>query len=156
MFALAFVALVWPMVLQRMPWHKLPLFGYHPLAQSLSLILLAQGLLVLQPTTPQTPKRKGQALIWHQLFFLISFLPLVTAGAWIMWHLHSKPRAKHFISWHGTLGAIAVVWAWMQAAVGAASVWFKGKALGGEARAKSMWKWHRCVSSLSLQIHFLN
>lgn len=31
------MALVWSMVLRKMPWNALPLFGYHPLMQVSSL-----------------------------------------------------------------------------------------------------------------------
>jgi hypothetical protein len=31
----------------------------------------------------------------------------------------------------------------LQGAVGAASLWGKGAAVGGEERGKSLWKWHR-------------
>lgn len=63
-----------------------------------------------------------------------------------MWHLHELAHT-HYISWHGTLGAAVVALAWVQAAVGAASVWGGGAAFGGGARAKSVWKWHRRVAS---------
>jgi len=126
-----------------MPWRSLPLFGYHPLLQSLSLILLVQSLLTLQPTTAQDPTRKKAALNLHQLINMILLLPLLTIGASIMYYLHNQPGAEHWISWHGILGGVVLAWAWIQALFGAMSVWFKGSLLGGENKAKSLWKWHR-------------
>lgn len=136
-------------MLRAFPLSSLPLFGYHPLVQSLGLVLLVQSILVLQPTSQQDPARKQKALDLHQLLNLGLALPLLSAGATIMWYLHDQPGTSHFISWHGTLGTVAVLWAWVQAVVGAASVWFDGKLLGGGAKAKAMWKWHRYVPTLS-------
>ncbi|CDS00981.1 hypothetical protein [Sporisorium scitamineum] len=60
-----------------------------------------------------------------------------------MWYLHDQPNSTHFISYHGMLGTGVVVAAWVQAALGAASVWWKGKLVGGERKGKALWKWHR-------------
>ncbi|EPQ25840.1 uncharacterized protein PFL1_06515 [Pseudozyma flocculosa PF-1] len=155
LLALAFMALVWRMVLLKMPLSSLPLFGYHPLLQSLSLVLLVQSILVLQPTTQHDPARKLRAMQAHQVLNLGLALPLFTAGATIMWYLHDQPGSAHFISWHGILGTVAVSWAWVQAAIGAASVWFDGALLGGGARAKRIWKWHRLSGYLLLPLFFL-
>ena len=147
--AIAFAALVWAWMLNKLP-SPLPTFGYHPLIQSLGLVLLTQSLLVLQPTT--TPASKKAGLKWHQIFNLLLVLPLFTAGASIMYYLHDQPGQKHFISWHGTLGFVVVIYAWFQAAIGAASVWFKGALVGGEIRGKALWKYHRLSGYLLLSL----
>lgn len=139
--ALLFVAVVWSIVFSTMPVTSLPLFGYHPLIQSFTILLLLQAIVVLQRTTPQQGERKRQALTAHQWLNLLLVLPLFTAGASIMWYLHSP--SSHFISYHGILGTFVVAAAWIQAALGAASVWWKGKLVGGEAKGKALWKWHR-------------
>ncbi|CEH12771.1 related to cytochrome b561 [Ceraceosorus bombacis] len=154
-FAAAFVALVWSLVFSKMPWNNLPLFGYHPLLQSLGLVFISQSILVLQPTTTSRPKSKASALLLHQLIHLGIVLPLFTAGAIIMWYLHSKPGTQHFISWHGTFGFAAVIIAWAQAAVGAATVWGNGKLLGGPNIAKGLWKWHRLSGYILLPLFLL-
>lgn len=140
--SVVFLGLIWFLAFQRLPGNilSLPLFGYHPLLQSASLLLLAQSILVLQPTTHSRPQEKKAAFNVHQVVNL-ALLPVVTAGASIMFYLH-HPNS-HFISWHGILGAAVVAWMWVQAAFGAASVWGGGKLLGGEAKAKGWWKWHR-------------
>ncbi len=138
--AVVFAALVWALVLNKLP-KPLPLFGYHPLLQSAGLVLLVQSILVLQPTS--TPAAKKAGLNVHQIINILLVLPLFTAGASIMWYLHDQPGQKHFISWHGTFGVIVLVWAWVQSLIGAASVWFNGAAFGGENKAKAVWKWHR-------------
>uniref|UniRef100_V5EPS9 Cytochrome b561 domain-containing protein n=2 Tax=Kalmanozyma brasiliensis (strain GHG001) TaxID=1365824 RepID=V5EPS9_KALBG len=122
---------------------SLPLFGYHPLIQSFTILLLLQAIVVLQRTTPQQGERKKQAFSAHQWLNLLLVLPLFTAGASIMWYLHDQPGSGHFLSYHGILGTFVVVAAWIQAALGAASVWWKGKLVGGEAKGKALWKWHR-------------
>ncbi|KAN0059849.1 hypothetical protein ACQY0O_008423 [Thecaphora frezii] len=152
--SLAFLALVWQLVLTKLPLSSLPLFGYHPLLQSLALVLLVQSILVLQPTTQADAAAKKRAFEVHQLLNLGLSLPLFTAGATIMWYLHDQPNAAHFISWHGILGTVAVSWAWLQAAVGAASVWFDGRLLGGPNKAKALWKWHRLSGYLLLPLFF--
>lgn len=139
--ALLFVAVVWSIVLSTMPITSLPLFGYHPLIQSFTILLLLQAIIVLQRTTPSHAEEKNQAFTAHQWINLLLVLPLFTAGASIMWYLHSPDN--HFISYHGILGTTVVAAAWIQAALGAASVWWKGKLVGGENRGKRLWKWHR-------------
>lgn len=139
--ALLFVAVVWSIVLTTMSIKSFPLFGYHPLIQSFTILLLLQAIVVLQRTAPSHAEEKKQAFTAHQWINLLLVLPLFTAGASIMWYLHSPHN--HFISYHGVLGTTVVAAAWIQAALGAASVWWKGKLVGGENRGKRLWKWHR-------------
>ncbi|PWZ00232.1 hypothetical protein BCV70DRAFT_107167 [Testicularia cyperi] len=154
--ALLFVALVWSIVFSTMsPW-ALPLFGYHPIIQSFTILLMLQGVIVLQKTSLQKSREeKAAAFQVHQWINVLLVLPLFTAGATIMWYLHDQPNSKHFISWHGILGTTVVVWAWVQAAVGAASVWLDGMLLGGPNKAKSMYKWHRLSGYLLLPLFLL-
>lgn len=141
--ALLFVAVAWSTVLSTMSLGSLPLFGYHPLVQSLGILLLLQAVVVLQRTTGQQPVEKRAALDAHQWINIGLVLPLLTVGASIMWYLHDQPNSAHFISYHGILGTACVVVAWIQAALGAASVWWKGKLVGGENKGKALWKYHR-------------
>ncbi|SJX63557.1 related to Cytochrome b561 [Sporisorium reilianum f. sp. reilianum] len=141
--ALLFVAIVWSIVLSTLPLTALPLFGYHPLIQSLGILLLLQAIVVLQRTTPSQPSAKHSAFRAHQWLNILLVLPLFTAGAAIMWYLHAQPGTAHFISYHGALGTLVVVAAWIQAALGAASVWWNGRLVGGERRGRALWKWHR-------------
>ena len=140
--ALLFVAVVWSIVLSSVSLRSLPLFGYHPLVQSLGILLLLQAVVVLQRTSGAQPHRKRAAFSAHQWLNLLLVLPLLTVGASIMWYLHDVSNA-HFISWHGILGTACVSAAWAQAALGAASVWWKGALVGGENKGKALWKYHR-------------
>lgn len=144
--ALAFVVSIWAMVLYA-TGGKVPFALYHPLLVSLGLYLLLQGILVLQST--QTPQEKDAGLALHQLFVLGAGLPLLTFGVWIMWHSHSKPGAKHFISWHGVLGVALLALLWAQALLGASTVWAQEPVFGSVGKAKSVWKYHRYVPRLT-------
>lgn len=145
--ALLFVALVWSVVFSHMSPLALPLFGYHPLIQSFTVLVMIQAIVVLQRTSAQKSQSEKQAAFKvHQWINILLVLPLFTAGASVMWYLHDQPNAKHFISWHGILGTTLVAWAWIQAAIGAATVMFNGQLLGGPNRAKSFYKYHRYVN----------
>ena len=147
---IAFVALIWSLVLSVMPLTSLPLFGYHPMIQSFAFLLLLQSILTLQPTSHENPREKRRAFAVHRAFNMALVLPLLTAGASIMWYLHDQPNQKHFVSWHGILGTAVIVWLWLQVAAGVAATYFDGRLVGGTDRAKSLWKWHRYVPSIEL------
>ncbi|PWN17886.1 hypothetical protein BCV69DRAFT_253718, partial [Microstroma glucosiphilum] len=150
LLGLGFFLLIWSLVISKMGWPlaSLPLFGWHPLLQSLGLLLLIQSTSVLQPTTGSRPQEKGAAAKTHRWINTTAAI-VFTVGASIMWYLHS-PNG-HFISWHGIFGTATVVWMWTQAVIGAASVWSLGqRLLGGEEKAKAIWKWHRLSGYLLL------
>lgn len=140
LLALAFVAIIYTLVFTHLPFPP-PLFGYHPLLQSLSILFLISSILTLQPTSQATPRSKQVSLTLHQRLNLFVLLPLLSAGASIMFYLHHP--SSHWISWHGILGTTTLAWMWVQALFGGLTVWQQGKWLGGEAKAKSLWKWHR-------------
>lgn len=140
--AISFTALIAFVVFTHLP-HPLPLFGWHPLTQSLGLILLVQAILTLQPTSGSQPTAKARASTLHQYLLALIVIPLFTAGASIMYHLHDQPGTQHYISWHGTFGAALVPVAWIQAAVGAAVTWGNGVLVGGPNKGRALWKYHR-------------
>lgn len=143
--AVGFAALIAYLVFTHLPY-PLPLFGFHPLVQSLGLILIVQAILTLQPTTGAQPARKARASTLHQYLLALAVVPLFTAGASIMYYLHDQPGTKHYISWHGTLGAALVPLAWLQAAAGAAATWGNGVLVGGPNKGRALWKYHRFVT----------
>lgn len=142
-FGFVFLVLVWGLVFSVFSLTSLPLFGYHPIVQSLALLLLLQSVLTLQPTSQSQPSQKQSAFKVHQVINLLLVLPLFTVGVAIMWYLHDQPGAAHFVSWHGKLGFTGLIWAWLQVAVGVAVTAFNGKLIGGPTKAKAMYKWHR-------------
>lgn len=120
---------------------QIPTFAWHPLLVTLGLFFLVQSILILQPTRAQAEKKLG--LQWHQILILCAGLPMMTMGAWIIWHLHSLPGQKHFISWHGLLGFCIIMLLWLQVLFGASTLYWKNVFYGTESRAKAMWKYHR-------------
>lgn len=44
-----------------------------------------------------------------------------------------------------TFGLITFLFLMVQVALGGGSVWFNGRLFGGNPKAKSVWKYHRCV-----------
>lgn len=62
------------------------------------------------------------------------------AAMWMNKHVHA---AKHFTTWHSFFGLVTLGWVVVQGLVGGLSVWFGGKAFGGEVKAKKVYKYHR-------------
>lgn len=146
--SLGLLALLWLLVLTNVKLDPLPLFAFHPLLVSMGLYMLFQGMAALQKTRGQDEKARG--LLRHQILLGVLGVPLITVGVYIMWHLHSKPGAKHFISWHGLLGALLLLALWLQGLFGLAVVYSPRMIFGSENRAKAMYKYHRYVSCMWL------
>jgi len=145
--AVVLVAVTWYTILSNDP-KSLGLFAYHPPLQTLAIALFATGILTLQPTSQ--PRTKEAGLRRHQLIILGLALPCIAVGSIIIIWNKNIHEAPHFTSWHGTFGIIAIVWMFIQMALGAGSVWFGGAAFGGGAKAKAIWKYHRLSGYLLL------
>ncbi|KAK6955601.1 hypothetical protein Daesc_003243 [Daldinia eschscholtzii] len=130
------VASVWASVFLNGP---LILFSVHPLAQSLGLLVLIQSILVLQPTHTGSQKQVGQ-----KIHAGLNFLGIVTfaVGVISIEVNKFKNNGVHFHSVHGYLGVIASFWLLAQYLVGF-TMFATPKLYGGEAKAKSIWKYHR-------------
>ncbi|WFD29361.1 hypothetical protein MSPP1_000370 [Malassezia sp. CBS 17886] len=132
---------MWMHVFSTFTWTKIPFAMYHPLLLSLGMYALAQGIFALQRVS--SPAARKQRLEMHEMLMLGAALPLLTGGAWIMWHMHALPGRQHFISIHGTLGVVLVALVWMQTLFGASTVWFQSLFYGTELRARFMYRYHR-------------
>ncbi|TDL27255.1 hypothetical protein BD410DRAFT_761969 [Rickenella mellea] len=139
------------MVLLNNP-SSLSWFAFHPPLQSLAMALFTYGILTLQPTSQ--PKSKAAGLTRHQLYMLVTGLPVISVGTWAIYHTKNLNSRPHLVSWHGLFGAISYLWMIGQIAIGAGSVWFGGAAFGGGMKAKSLWKYHR-LSGYALYPLFL-
>lgn len=115
------------------------LFAGHPLAQSLALLTLVQSILSLQPTHTAEQKRIGRRI--HGLLNLLAFLFLVV-GVFIIEYNKLINNGVHFHSVHGYLGVITCIIVAIQYLVGF-TMWLTPQLYGGEANAKSVWKYHR-------------
>lgn len=49
-------------------------------------------------------------------------------------------------------GITAIAWLSLQVIVGAGSVWYGGRMFGGGAKAKRLWKYHRCAYESLMQL----
>ncbi|CAD6567819.1 MAG: hypothetical protein TREMPRED_004020 [Tremellales sp. Tagirdzhanova-0007] len=136
-----FLPLTWYMVfsgdVSAMGW-----FAVHPPLQSLAITAFLMGITPLQPSPPNSKVRQTR-LNTHQSAMLGLVLPAFAVGSAAMWwnkHLHG---ADHFTTWHGRFGLATIVWVMIQVMIGAATVWFGGKAFGGQENAKKVYKYHR-------------
>jgi hypothetical protein len=135
--ALLLVASVWGAIFMHTP---LILFSYHPLAQSLGVLLLVQSILVLQPTHTIEQKQLGQK--FHAALNFFAFAAFVVGFTAIEVNKFRAGPGSHFHSVHGYLGVITSIWILVQYLVG--FTMFNLPILyGGEANAKKIWKYHR-------------
>ncbi|TCD65418.1 hypothetical protein EIP91_002717 [Steccherinum ochraceum] len=134
-----FVAAVWIMALSSPS--SFGLFTWHPLCQSLSLALFTYGVLTLQSTS--RPKTKTAGLVRHQLAMIALGIPVAVIGTSIVVYNKSRHNKEHFTTWHGTFGITVMCLSILQVLLGGGSVWFDGRAFGGNPRAKLVWKYHR-------------
>ncbi|KAH9908032.1 eukaryotic cytochrome b561-domain-containing protein [Xylariomycetidae sp. FL2044] len=133
---LLLVASVWASVFINGP---LILFSVHPLAQSMGMLVLIQAVLVLQPTHTGQQKQVGQKI--HAGLNLLAFAIFIVGVVSIEVNKF-KSNGPHFHSVHGYLGVIASIMFLVQYIVGF-TMFAVPKLYGGEAKAKSIWKYHR-------------
>ncbi|KAI2634272.1 eukaryotic cytochrome b561-domain-containing protein [Hypomontagnella submonticulosa] len=134
--AILLVASVWAAVFLNGP---LILFSVHPLAQSMGMLILIQSILVLQPTHTGQQKQVGQKI--HAGLNFLAFA-IFAVGVISIEVNKFKSNGAHFHSVHGYLGAIASFWFLAQYVVGF-TMFAVPQLYGGEAKAKSIWKYHR-------------
>jgi uncharacterized membrane protein len=86
---------------------------------------------------------RAARLAVHQRILLGIALPAMAVGTCFMYYNKSVNGADHITTWHATAGVVTILWMFVQAALGAASVWGGGALLGGGMRAKVVYKYHR-------------
>lgn len=109
------------------------------LLNSSGLLLLAQGILVLQPTHTAEQKRTGTYIhVGLNTLALACFIAALT-----MIEIHKFTDGNpHFESPHSILGLITYILIIIQALWGAAQ-FFAPSVFGGEEKAKKVYKYHR-------------
>ncbi|KAG8774278.1 hypothetical protein FRC12_002079 [Ceratobasidium sp. 428] len=132
---------------------KLGFFAAHPPLQTLAVLCFAMGILTLQPTLSSASKEAGRTR--HQLYQLGLGVPFILFGSLAIIYHKQKMGWAHFTSWHSRVGLTTLILLVIQGAAGAASLWGKGAAVGGEERGKSLWKWHRLSGYIVLPMLLL-
>ncbi|KAF8319991.1 hypothetical protein DL93DRAFT_2108080 [Clavulina sp. PMI_390] len=140
---LAILIFTWVLVLsQPKLTTALKYFAFHPTLQTLAVFLFGIGILLLQPIPSTAPKLKRQGLQLHQIVQLVGLLS-IAGGSTLMIVNKIDHGAAHFTTWHGKFGLISIIWILFQVLAGGASVWFGGRLVGGKAKGKALWKYHR-------------
>lgn len=109
------------------------------LLNSSGLLLLAQGILVLQPTHTFEQKRNGTYI--HAALNGLALACFIAALTMIQIHKFTAGNA-HFESPHSILGLITYIFIILQALWGGAQ-FFVPNVFGGEEKAKRVYKYHR-------------
>ncbi|KAG8694509.1 hypothetical protein FRC08_008442 [Ceratobasidium sp. 394] len=158
---LAAVVLVPPVVIVAYTWYlvfssdleKLGFFAAHPPLQTLAVLSFTMGVLTLQPTLSAASKAAGRTR--HQLYQLGLGVPFILMGSIAIVYHKQRIGWAHFASLHSRIGLVTLILLVIQGTVGAASLWGKGVAVGGEERGKALWKWHRLLGYLIIPMLLL-
>ncbi|KAL9036353.1 MAG: hypothetical protein Q9214_006173 [Letrouitia sp. 1 TL-2023] len=114
-------------------------FHTSSLLNSAGILLITQGILLLQPT--HTPKQKVQGAHLHATFNSTGTLALV-AGLIVIEYNKISHAGAHFESPHAILGIITYILFILQAIVGVAQ-FYTPSVFGSVDNAKSVYKYHR-------------
>ncbi|KAK6507347.1 hypothetical protein TWF481_005784 [Arthrobotrys musiformis] len=125
----------------------LGLFTFHPLFNSLGVLLVFEAILLLQPT--HTSSQKVNGAITHSILTGLSLLLLVGAGVTIVLN---KIRIKHahFDSTHAILGLVVYILVLAQTIVGFAQ-FYAPHVFGSVENAKAIYKYHR-IAGYTIQL----
>jgi len=143
---LILTALVWAAVFE----HPIMFFSYHPILNSLAVLLFVQGVLVLQPTA--TPKDKVTGAYVHGAINT-SAVALAIAGLVIIEQNKASHPETRFQSVHGKMALVAYVLIGIQWVIGASMFFLQGNVIEVN-RAKSVYKYHR-MSGYVLAVYML-
>ena len=136
------MALIWAAVFE----HEFIFFSYHPLFNSLAVLLFVQGVLVLQPTATQKDKITGA---YVHAALNTSAVALAIAGLVIIEENKASHPETRFQSVHGKLALVAYILIFIQWSIGAALFFLQGTVIDVD-RAKSVYKYHRYVYMYTL------
>jgi hypothetical protein len=128
-------ALVWAAVFE----HEVIFFSYHPLLNSLAVLLFVQAVLVLQPTS--APRDKVTGAYVHGTINTVAVALAVAGLVVIEMNKASHPETR-FQSVHGKMALVAYVLVVLQWLVGAGMFFLQGNVIDVD-RAKSVYKYHR-------------
>lgn len=106
---------------------------------SSGLLLLAQGILILQPTHTDAQKRQGTHI--HAAIQGLAIVAFIAALVMIETH-KLKGHGEHFESPHAIMGVITYILVILQAIFGALQFFAPGL-FGGIENAQKLYKYHR-------------
>lgn len=117
------------------------LFSAHPFFVSTAFLLIAEALLLVQPT-PASPAHKTLSGQVHGLTLVTAAILYAIAGATVFYIkiAYGKP---HFTSWHGKFGLATSLSLTANILGGVVQFWFPKQVLGSEAAGKQLYKYHR-------------
>lgn len=136
------VAAVWATILRQ----KVTLFSYHPLLNSVGILLIVEAIIILQPT--HTPSQKRNGTLVHASLIGIGISALIIAFVIIEYNKFSH-HGLHFKSSHGILGFITYILFILQTIVGFTQ-YFTPSLYGSVSKAKAVYKYHRWSGYLIL------
>ena len=104
------------------------------------MLLLTQGILILQPTVSQKQKIRGTH--FHFALNLAGISALIAGLVIIEMNKASHPETR-FTSAHGIMGLVTYVLIFTQALVGFVQFYIPKQVLGSIDKGKSLYKYHR-------------
>jgi hypothetical protein len=124
------------------------LFSGHPLFNSAGLVLLGQGLLLVQPK-PVSPKHKTLGGQVHGIINTLGTISFMIGSFFIFYnkHLHG---AQHITTWHATFGLTTYILLLSNMLVGVAQFWLPGFVFGSVNNGKRLYKYHRLIGLVTL------
>lgn len=134
-------ALVWSAIFMN----DLILFSAHPLLNSAGILLLVQGILVLQPT--HTPKQKT---VGTNIHFAINFTGFLALIAGLIVIEVNKGNHARFTSIHGRIGLVTYILIVIQTLIGFAQYYIPTSVFGSVDNGKKIYKYHRISGYLIL------
>ncbi|KAJ5239726.1 Cytochrome b561 eukaryote [Penicillium chermesinum] len=121
------------------------LFTFHPILAITALLLQIQAALALQPTATPTQKHLGTRVhYWINLSSVLLFLAAFTVIE------VNKGSHPHFVSTHGILGLLTVIFVVLQASFGVVQYFLPEVLLGSVDKGKRLYKYHRWTGYLGL------
>ncbi|KAI5798003.1 hypothetical protein DFH27DRAFT_97113 [Peziza echinospora] len=117
------------------------LFDLHPIFNTLLLVLLVQGILVLQPTGKDSPLEKSRAAKWHA-HTMGGAIAFGTAAAVVVVVHKIRSGIPHLESLHSKFGLATYTLLLIQLLTGVTQRYIPSL-YGGEDKAKAFYRYHR-------------
>ncbi|CAO0791963.1 unnamed protein product [Mucor circinelloides] len=138
-----FVSLV-VSVLVRIPFN---VFTYHPLFMTTFIVLVTEGISLLQPTSTEIEKKRG--LRYHAIIQTTSYLSAISGFSFIFYNKVISGK-HHFESFHGKMGLFVFIYLFVQLVFGVSMALLPKQIFGSVDKAKSTWKYHRVFGYILL------